>query len=465
MTTYAIPASLPKEMFRTYDIRGEASPEGISPDLAYGIGRAIAAELAELGRNEIIVGRDGRLSGPQLKQALIRGLLDSGCDIIDIGVVSSPLVYFATHHLPCDSGVMVTASHNPKDHNGFKVVLGGKTLSTEGVQGLYQRIANEKFIDGKGLMREYDIKPDYVNCITQNITLKRPLKVVIDCGNGAGSVIAPELYRALGCDVVELYCELDGNFPNHHPDPTIPENLEMIIKTVRDTKADLGLAFDGDADRVGVVTDQGEIIWPDRQMMLFAQDVLSRVPGAEIVFDVKCSSNLGKVITANGGTPVMYRTGHSILKAKMLDIGSPLAGEMSGHIFFKEGWFGFDDGVYVGVRLMEIISKGQQSIAEIFSELPNSVHTPELKLPMPEEKKADFMRRLLNSSDFGDAERITIDGLRLDFGFGWGLIRPSNTSPYLILRFEADTEEQLNQIKNLFCEQLLKLDADLQLPF
>ena len=462
---FVIPKELPQDVFRAYDIRGEAGDVGITPNVAYAIGLAIGSEARHRNASSIIVGRDGRLTGPVIKEALVTGLCESGCDVIDVGTVPTPLVYFATHRLSTHSGVMVTASHNPAAHNGFKIVLDGKTLSNEGIQAIYQRIVDRNFTNGAGKVTSVDIVSDYMDFVTQQIHLKKPLKVVVDCGNGVAGELVPKLYRALGCEVIELYCDVDGRFPNHHPDPTVLENLKDIIATVKREKADIGLAFDGDADRVGVITDKGEIIWPDRQMILFSMDVLSRNPGANIVFDVKCTTHLPKVIREHGGNPIMYRTGHSVLKAKMIEVGAILAGEMSGHIFFKEDWFGFDDGVYVGARLLKILSNDDRSSSDVFADLPDSINTPELKLPMPEEKKADFMRRLLTESDFSDAERITIDGLRVEFNDGWGLVRPSNTSPYLILRFEADTEEHLQRIKALFREQLLKLDSDLTLPF
>jgi len=465
---YSVPTKIPREVFRTYDIRGAAGERGITLDVAYAIGLAIGSEAQERNIHSIIVGRDARLTGPELKKALIVGLTETGTDVIDVGIVPTPLVYFATNRLSTNSGVMVTASHNPANHNGFKIVLDGMTLNTEGVQGIYQRIIDGRFIKGQGVVSEHEIVSDYIAFVTQQThlkVLKKPLKVVVDCGNGIAGELVPNLYRQLGCEVVELFCDVDGRFPNHHPDPTVPANLEDIIAKVKEEGADIGLAFDGDADRLVVITNKGEIIWPDRQMILFSQDVLSRNPGAKIIFDVKSTSLLPKMIRELGGHPIMHRTGHSLLKAKMIEENAILAGEMSGHIFFKEAWFGFDDGIYVGVRLLKILSNDDRSCSEIFAALPNSVNTPELKLPMPEENKKAFMQRLLNEADFEDAERITIDGLRVEFQYGWGLIRPSNTSPYLILRFEADTEKHLHEIKERFRQELLKIDLTLQLPF
>lgn len=464
---YQIPANIPHGVFRTYDIRGEAGEGSIDANLAYAIGLAVGSEAKTLGRDSMIVGRDGRLSGPELTAALITGLRETGINVINIGMVPTPMVYFATNQLDTDSGVMVTASHNPGHHNGFKIVLAGKTLTTQGVQDLYQRIKSNDLIktDNPGTLSDTDVVDDYTQYIKNQTQLARPLKVVIDCGNGVAGASAPAVLRAIGCEVIELFCDVDGHFPNHHPDPTVPDNLKDIIRTVKETSADIGLALDGDADRLGVVTNEGDIIWPDRQMMLFAQDVLSRLPGSKVIFDVKCSSNLPKVIAQSGGEPIMYRTGHSLIKQKMLDSGAPIAGEMSGHIFFKEDWFGFDDGLYVGVRLLKILAKENITSSELFARLPDSVNTPELKLPMPEERKADFMRQLGSDANFGANDIITIDGLRFDFGFGWGLIRPSNTSPYLIIRFEADTVENLNQLQAIFRRELLAIDGDLQLPF
>ncbi len=466
--SYKIPEVLPEGYFRTYDIRGAVAEDGLHEDVAYAIGRAVAAMARERGIRDIIVGRDGRLSGPVLKAALIAGLLASGCHVIDIGVVSTPMLYFATHRLSTNTGIMVTASHNPRDHNGFKVVLDGTTLSTEGVQEILQRIKSRSFVEGEGSTETVDVVDDYVEYIKQHVKLKRRLKVVVDCGNGAASLVAAQLYRDMGCDVVELYCELDGNFPHHHPDPSVPENLTDIIAKVKEVQADLGLAFDGDADRIGLVTNKGDIIWPDRQTMLFACDVLKRYPGADIVFDVKCTNNLAKVVKDHGGNPVMYRTGHSLLKGKMIELGAPLAGEMSGHIFFKDQWFGFDDGVYVGARLLQILAAQNRALSDLFDELPSSVNTPEIKMPMPEDKKSDFMHRLMTKVDFEKVakkfgfdpaaiQKITIDGLRIDFGRAWGLVRPSNTSPYLTIRFEADTQHDLDQVMALFQEVFSEL--------
>ncbi len=462
--SYQIPSELSAAIFRAYDIRGKVDSE-LNANTVYAIGLAIGSEALELNQTEVIVGRDGRLSGPELVQALSQGLLDSGVNVIFIGQVPSPVLYFATHRLHSRSGVILTGSHNPKNYNGIKIVLNGSTLTAGAIQKLYQRILQKNLHRGHGALSEMNIVPDYWQYITDRIQLARPLRVVVDCGNGVAGEVAPNLYRELGCEVIELFCEVDGHFPNHHPDPTEPKNLEALIAKVKEERADCGLAFDGDGDRLGLVTNGGEIIWPDRQMMLFAIDVLARKPGSEIVFDVKCSSNLAKVISAHGGKPLMWKTGHSILKAKMQELNASLAGEMSGHIFFKEGWFGFDDGSYVGARLLQIFSRDSRSVSEIFTELPDSVNTPELKIEIPDEHKQAFIEKLTREGDFGSASLITIDGLRVDFGYGWGLIRVSNTTPCLTLRFEAENETQLAEIQQIFKTQIAKQDPSLSIPF
>lgn len=462
---YSVPINLPLDIFRAYDIRGEVSENDLNENVAYAIGLAIGTRALQVKQTEIAVACDARLTGESLKKALKTGIIETGCDVVDIGVGPTPLLYFGTHYLSTQTGVMVTASHNPAHHNGFKIVLAGKTLSEKGIQEIVARIQQRDFMVGAGKIRAQNIIPDYIDAICKNLSVHKKMKVVIDAGNGAASEIAPAVFRRLGCDVIELFCNYDGRFPNHHPDPTIPDNLKDIIATVKKTQADIGLAFDGDADRLGLVTNTGEIIWPDRQLMICAQDVLSRNPGEKIVFDVKCSRVLPEIIKKYGGKPVMSRTGHSVLKARMIEEHAPLAGEMSGHIFFKDGWYGFDDGIYVAARLLSILSRSEKSVADIFNALPNTVNTPELKLPMMEEKKSAFMAQFIAQGDFLSAEKITIDGLRVEWDFGWGLIRPSNTSPYLILRFEADSENNLEKIKTIFRAQLLKIDPTLKLPF
>ncbi|MEQ6340696.1 MAG: phosphomannomutase/phosphoglucomutase [Gammaproteobacteria bacterium] len=455
---------IPASIFRAYDIRGVVG-DTLTADIVYEIGRAIGSEAHARGQQSVIVARDGRLSGPEFVQALSNGLRASGRDVIDIGQVPTPVLYYGTHYLSSSSGVMVTGSHNPPDYNGFKIVLRGETLAEAAIQGLRNRIETGDLTSGNGSYRIIDIASDYLERITSDIHLARPMRVVVDCGNGVAGEIAPRLLRALGCEVTELYCEIDGNFPNHHPDPSHPENLEDLIKTVREQRADIGLAFDGDGDRLGVVTSEGEIIWADRQMMLYAADVLSRNPGAEIIFDIKCSRHLARVIRELGGQPLMWKTGHSLVKAKMRETGAPLAGEMSGHIFFKERWFGFDDGLYTAARLLEILSRDPRTSSEVFAEVPDAVSTPELKIELKEGEQLPFMARLLERAHFPGAELTTIDGLRADFQDGWGLVRSSNTTPSLVLRFEADTAEALKRIQEQFRILLLELNPNLTLPF
>lgn len=463
---YRIPSYLPQEVFRDYDIRGLVGDNGLTIDFAYALGRAIGNHLWTSGQDKIFVAKDGRLSGTVLMRALCVGLEQAGLGVLNIGMVPTPVLYFAASQLEPHSGIMVTASHNPKDHNGFKIILQGKTLTTEAIQQFKQAMLDSgKFSDRTGYQKNVDVLEAYASAIFQRIHLQRPLKIVVDCGNGVAGLIAPRIYERLGCEVIPLYCEVDGQFPNHHPDPTIIENLRDLRSAVIKHQADVGLAFDGDADRLGVVTDRGEIIWPDRQMMLFAREVLSHVPGSSIIFDVKCSRHLPQIIQLYGGHPLMCRTGHSLLKQKLLEVGAPLAGEMSGHIFFNDEWFGFDDGIYVGARLLRLLSRDKRRTSEVFEDLPNSYNTPELKLPIAESEKKEFMTRLLQEGDFEDGTVSTLDGIRIDFSDGWGLVRPSNTSAFLILRFEADTPEALQRIQNLFRTQLLKINSGLKLPF
>ena len=429
--------------------------------------RTLGAEADARGQKTIVVARDGRHSSETLLAALTKGLLESGRDVLDIGLTPTPVLYFATHYLDAHSGIMITGSHNPAQYNGLKIVLDGETLWGDAIQAIRQRIENGDFIDGTGSMQSAEIVPDYIRRISEDIpvTLGNALKVVVDCGNGVPGIVAPAILRAIGHDVVELFCEVDGDFPNHHPDPSQPENLQQLINTVADEGADLGLAFDGDGDRLGVVDGEGNIIWPDRQMILFARDILARNAGAKIIYDVKCSRLLGAEITAHGGEPIMSQTGHSLIKAKMKETGALLAGEMSGHIFFQERWYGFDDALYAAARLLEILINSAESPGEIFAALPSGVATPELRLDMPEEAHADFMQQVLAAANFENAEVITIDGLRVEFSDSWGLIRPSNTSPYLILRFEGDDEGALETVKGQFRDLLTGIDAGLSLPF
>lgn len=457
----------PASIFRAYDIRGVVG-DTLTEDIVYNIGKALGSEAHARGDNSVVVGRDGRLSSPSLSQALINGLTESGRDVIDIGMVPTPVLYFATNFFDTRSGIMITGSHNPPDYNGIKMVLAGTTLANEAIQDLRQRILDNNFTTGEpGTSQIAEIGSEYIRRITDDIpvALSNSFKVVVDSGNGVAGVLGPQLIRALGHDVVELYCEIDGNFPNHHPDPSQPENLKELIDTVKSTNADLGFAFDGDGDRLGVVDRNGNVIWPDRQMMLFAKDVISRNPGGEIIFDVKCSNHLKRVIEEAGGKATMWKTGHSLIKAKMKESGALLAGEMSGHVFFKERWYGFDDGLYTAARLLEILTNADQEPEEILGALPGGVATPELRLDLAEEQHAPFMATLSELANFGEGEVGTIDGIRVDFPDAWGLIRPSNTTPCLVMRFEADNEQALEKVQNLFREQLLAMDSSLNLPF
>ena len=467
MSTYQLPNKFEQGVFRTYDIRGPVEKNGITASLAYAIGRAIGTESYEQAVRTVVVGRDGRNSGPELMAALQAGLMESGCDVIDIGLVSSPVLYFAVKHLPYRTGVMLTASHNPGHHNGFKTVLNGETLSTAGVQRLKERILRGTLPQAAkpGACKKESVNVAYQQVICEGIKLDRPLKVVVDSGNGMAGPFAPSIYMALGCEVISIHEKVDGDFPNHHPDPTIPDNLVDLQKAVIENQADLGLAFDGDADRVGVVSNSGQIIWPDRQMMLFAKSVLATHPGQPIVFDVKCSTQLAAVIEENEGIPVMSRTGHSLLKKRMNEEKAPLAGEMSGHIFFNDKWLGFDDGVYVGARLMEIIAADSLTVDEQFAKLPCPSFTSELKLAMPEDKKEAFMQALLVAPGLQEAKRITLDGLRVEWPDGWGLVRCSNTSAYLTMRFEGEDKAALNRVMNTFEKALLGIDSSLKLPW
>lgn len=453
-------------IFRAYDIRGVVG-ETLSAAVVYEIGRAIGSEADARGQQSVVVGRDGRLSSPELGDALIEGLRAAGRDVIDIGVVPTPVLYFATHHLQTKSGVMLTGSHNGPEYNGLKIVLDGDTLSGDAIAKIRNRITENNLSTGQGELQTADINADYLRTITDDIpvALGGAFKLVVDCGNGVAGQLAPQLYKAMGHDVIELYCEIDGNFPNHHPDPSQPENMQPLIDKVKAEGADLGFAFDGDGDRLGIVDGQGNIIWPDRQMMLFARDVLSRNAGAAIIFDVKCSRYLKEIIETSGGTPLMWKTGHSLIKSKMKEVNAPLAGEMSGHIFFKERWFGFDDALYAGARALEILTNAKKSPAETFAELPDGIATPELRIPLAEKHHAKAMQIMKKKMAFEGAEVTDIDGLRVDFADGWGLVRPSNTSPFLIARFEAETQDALVRIQSDFRDLLLSVSADLKLPF
>jgi phosphomannomutase/phosphoglucomutase len=456
--------ALDASIFKAYDIRGIVD-QTLTTDAAYWVGRALGTEAKALGEQHIYVGRDGRLSGPKLIEALSKGLLEAGCDVTDLGMVPTPVLYYAAYALGTGSGIMVTGSHNPPDYNGLKMVLGGTTLSGPDIQELRKRIEAGDFSEGQGKLDTQDVVGQYIQRITGDAKLARPLKVIVDCGNGVPGAVAPKLLRELGCEVTELFCEVDGNFPNHHPDPSQPENLEDLKKALKEDGGDIGLAFDGDGDRLGVVTPKGNVIWADRQMMLYARDVLSRNPGAEIVFDIKCTVNLGKIIEQAGGKPVMWKTGHSFIKAKLKEGGGLLAGEMSGHIFFKERWYGFDDALYTAARLLEILSKDNRPVDEIFDELPDNVNTPELKLNTAEGENHPLVDKLVAAADFPDAKVTTIDGLRVDFEDGFGLVRASNTTPCLVFRFEAENAEALERIQEKFRELVRSQAPDAELPF
>ena len=456
--------SLPREIFKAYDIRGIVG-KTLTPEIVEAIGHAIGSEAVARKQTAIAIGRDGRLSGPDLAAALARGIQKAGIDVIDLGMVATPMTYFAAYQLKTDSAVMVTGSHNPPDYNGLKMVLGGDTLSGDAIQALRIRLEQGDLSNGSGSYSSHDIADEYLNRITSDVKVARKMKIIVDCGNGVPGAFAPRLYRDMGCEVEEMFCEVDGNFPNHHPDPSVPENLRDLIARLKTSDAEIGFAFDGDGDRLGVVTKDGRIIFPDRQLMLFAQDVLSRNPGAEIIFDVKSTRNLFSWIRERGGKPLLWKTGHSFIKAKMKETGALLAGEMSGHIFFKERWYGFDDGLYAGARMLEFLSK-QADINATLHGLPDTVNTPELQIKMEEGAHYALIDKLQKTAKFPDAtEVITLDGLRVEYADGFGLMRPSNTTPVIVLRFEADNEVALKRIQEEFRGVLLASAPDLTLPF
>nr|WP_277404515.1 phosphomannomutase/phosphoglucomutase [Achromobacter xylosoxidans] len=459
-------SQFPAAVFKAYDIRGTV-PDLIDARFARALGAALAATAREQGVQTLVVGRDGRLSSEMLSQALQEGMLEGGVDTVDIGQAPTPLVYFAAHTLQTGSGVAITGSHNPPKYNGFKMMMGGRALYGEDVQALARRMdgGTDAPAPRPGVRRELDLVAAYITRIASGVKLARPMKIAIDCGNGVAGAIAPQLFRALGCEVTELFCEVDGAFPNHHPDPAEPKNLHDLIHCLATTDCELGLAFDGDGDRLGVVTKSGQIIWPDRQLVLFARDVLERNPGATIIYDVKCSRHVGLSVQAAGGEPLMWKTGHSLVKAKLAETGAPLAGEMSGHIFFKERWYGFDDGLYTGARLLEIVSRFSDAGAPLEA-LPQDVSTPELKLEMEEGQPFTLVRALQEQGQFPGATRVvTIDGVRAEYPDGFGLARPSNTTPVVVLRFEAQTAEALARIQGDFRREFAKLAPHASLPF
>ena len=456
--------SIAPEIFKAYDIRGIVD-RTLTEDAAEAIGRGLATVGRHQGVKRFVVGRDGRLSGPRLATALARGLTAAGVDVIDIGVVATPMVYFATHLFGTGSGVMVTGSHNPPEYNGLKMMVAGDTLAAEAIQELRRVVERGKFATGAGKVETADVAAPYLDRIAADVKLARPMTIAVDCGNGSPGAFAPQLFRRLGCEVIELFCDVDGNFPNHHPDPSKPENLQDLIAELARTSAEVGLAFDGDGDRLGIVTKTGKIIYPDRQLMLFAADVLSRNPGAEIIFDVKCTRNLFAWIRQHGGKPLLWKTGHSLIKSKLKETGAPLAGEMSGHVFFKDRWYGFDDGMYAGARMLELLSRTHDP-SKMLESLPDSISTPELNIALPKEgENHALIAELQKSAKFEGSTGInTIDGLRVDYPDGFGLMRASNTTPVIVLRFEADSHAGLARIREDFRRVLEKARPGLPVP-
>jgi len=458
------PIDLDPGIFRAYDIRGVIG-KTLDAEVARMVGQAVGTVALERGAGPAVVARDGRLSGPYLQDAMIEGITSTGCDVLDIGAVPTGVLYYAAHEFAAGSGVMITGSHNPPDYNGFKIMVGGDPVHGEELKDFYRRITEGDLQTGTGTVQQRNVVPQYIERIAQDIQLEKPLKVVIDCGNGIGGVCAADVLQAIGAEVLPLFDEVDGTFPNHHPDPSEPENLVDLIESVRLIDADLGFALDGDADRLGVVTLAGDIIYADRVMMLLAMDVLDRNPGATIIYDVKCTGHLADVIREAGGNPVMYKTGHSLIKAKMKEVNSPFAGEMSGHFFFKERWYGVDDGIYAAARLLEILAAAETPPEAILNALPTSFSTPELKVKMEDGENFTFVEAFKKVANFDGASINTIDGIRVDWPDGWGLVRGSNTTPILVVRFDAETEEALERIKTTFRSQMLGVKPDLQLPF
>jgi len=459
--------SISPAIFRAYDIRGVVT-EDLTPAAVEQIGRAFGSECSERDIPTVVVARDGRLSGPDLIQALSKGIQSTGVNVIDIGMVPTPVLYFATYHLNTGTGIMVTGSHNPPEYNGLKMVVGGDALFGDGITALHTRLVNENLhaADTAGSLSTKDILQDYLDRILGDVKLARPMSIAYDCGNGVAGAAAPQMFDALGCNSSSLFTEVDGNFPNHHPDPAKLDNLQDLIAVVKEKKHEVGLAFDGDGDRVGVVDDQGNVIWPDRQMVLFAQDVLERNPGARIIYDVKCSKVLPAAITAAGGEPDMWKTGHSFIKARIKETGALLGGEMSGHMFFKERWYGFDDALYAAARLLEILSKTDRAASDIFGEIPNSINTPELNVTLDKDgAQHEFVEKFVAGAKFDGAKLTTIDGVRADYPDGWGLLRASNTTPSLVIRFEADTNEALARIQNEFRAHMQSTDSSISIPF
>jgi phosphomannomutase/phosphoglucomutase len=460
--------SLSKNIFKAYDIRGIVG-KTLDASIAQKIGHAFGLAVRAKDEQVVVIGRDGRLSGPELASALTKGLQAAGVDVIDLGVVATPMVYFGTHVLQAKSGIMVTGSHNPPNYNGFKMVLAGEAIHGETIQSLYRTIVENESRQNTGAAtgkyRTHDIKAAYLQRIVGDVKLARPMKIAIDCGNGVAGAFAGDLYRAMGCEVIELFCEVDGNFPNHHPDPAHPENLQDLIRCLQQTDAEIGLAFDGDGDRLGVVTKDGQIIYPDRQLMLFAQDVLARHPGEQILYDVKCTRHLAPWVAKRGGKALMWKTGHSLVKAKMRETGAPLGGEMSGHIFFKDRWYGFDDGLYAGARLLELLSR-EKNPSAVLNALPQSSSTPELQLQLAEGENFSLIEKMQRDAKFPGADQvITIDGLRVEYPDGFGLARSSNTTPVIVMRFEAESKAALDRIQGEFKRVITAAKPDAALPF
>lgn len=456
--------NIDSHIFRAYDIRGVVET-ALTPDIVELIGHALGSLYPQC--KTVVVGRDGRLSSKKLAERLSQGLNKSGINVIDIGEIPTPVLYYSTYKFNTGSGVMITGSHNPPEYNGLKIVMDGKTLHGDGIQSIFQCLTENKLkINTQGSILHEDLVNNYIERIINDVNLSRPLRVGIDCGNGVAGPTALKLFSKLGCEITSLYCDVDGNFPNHHPNPSEPENLAELISCVKEKKLDIGLAFDGDGDRVGVIDNLGTVLWADRQMMLYARDVLKRNPGAKIIFDVKSSRNLHNVIKEAGGKPIMWKTGHSFIKNKMAETGALLAGEMSGHIFFKERWYGFDDALYSAARLLEIVTNQPLTTNKLFATLPNAVSTPEINIKLGKDgAQHDFMQKFVSEVELPDANITDIDGIRADYDKGWGLVRASNTTPSLVIRFEAENELIIEEIKSAFKKEMLKVDNTLELPF
>ena len=444
---------LNEHIFRANDIRG-VSYRDLTEEVIYKLGKALGSEAQDRGINEFIIGRDGRLSSPDIFEWLSSGVISTGCGVIDIGIVTSPMFYHSTFWLNSSSGVVITGSHNPGEYNGFKIVFNNQSTSSDEILLLKKRMLNNDFKDGSGMIKGEAIEESYINKIVENINLEKKLNISIDCGNGAAGVVAKKVYEKLGCNVVELFGELDGSFPNHHPDPSRIENMQDLIDSVKNNDSSIGLAFDGDADRLGVISPDGEMIYPDRQMILFARQVIQSSPNAKVVFDVKCSKLLSDEILKLGGEPLICKTGHTFIKQKIRQTGAQIGGEMSGHIFFNDRWPGYDDGIYAGARMLEIVAASENNI---FINIPNMVSTPEINIPADDDKKFKIVDEFIENSKFTEANIVDIDGIRVEFKKGWGLLRASNTSPVLVLRFEAETKEALENIKNIFYQNLKKV--------